>query len=158
MELSPSWEAANCANQKVHYRVHKSHPPVRILNQIDPVHTIPSSSVEDRLINKHWAAGWLRTGRGNRSTRRKPAQVPPCPPQISHDLNCDRSRTAAVENLQLAAWAMAWPVSRFDIMKSSEMRKWTEEREEERMDLRNKEVRVRIGEKETEEGWKRDTA
>jgi hypothetical protein len=32
------------------------------------------------------AVGGMRIGRGNRSTRRKPAPVPLCPPQIPHDL------------------------------------------------------------------------
>jgi hypothetical protein len=51
MELSPSWEAANCAathelprilwNRKCHHHVHKSLPLVPILSQIDLVHNIP---------------------------------------------------------------------------------------------------------------------
>jgi hypothetical protein len=38
----------------------------------------------------------MRIGRRNRSTRRKPAPVPLCPPQISHDLTWDRTRAAMV--------------------------------------------------------------
>jgi hypothetical protein len=44
------------------------------------------------------AVGGMRIGRGNQSSRRKPAPVPLYSPQIPHDLACDRTRTA---------WAMA---------------------------------------------------
>jgi hypothetical protein len=52
MELSPSWEAANCAatqelssilwNPKVNNRVRKNPPLVLILSHINPIHIIPS--------------------------------------------------------------------------------------------------------------------
>jgi hypothetical protein len=43
--------------------------------------------------------GGMRIGRGNRSTRRKPAPVPLCSPQIPHDLTWARTRAAAVGSL-----------------------------------------------------------
>jgi hypothetical protein len=55
------------------------------------------------------AIGGMRVGRGNRSTRRKPASVPIYPPQIPHDLTRARTRAAAVGNRRLTAWAMARP-------------------------------------------------
>jgi hypothetical protein len=48
----------------------------------------------------------MRNGRGNKSTRRIPAPLPFCPPQIPHDLNWARTRSAAVGSRQLPIWAM----------------------------------------------------
>jgi hypothetical protein len=42
--------------------------------------------------------GGMKFGRGNRSTRRKPAQAPLCPPQIPLDQTRARTRAAAAEN------------------------------------------------------------
>jgi hypothetical protein len=47
--------------------------------------------------------GGIKIGRGNRSTRRKPAPVPLCPPQIPHDLTRVRTRAAAVGSQRLTA-------------------------------------------------------
>jgi hypothetical protein len=55
------------------------------------------------------AVGVMRIGRVNRSTRRKPAPVPLCPPQIPHDLNWARTGVATVGSQRLTAWAMAQP-------------------------------------------------
>jgi hypothetical protein len=43
------------------------------------------------------AIGGTQIGRGNRSTRIKPAPAPLCPPQIPHDQTRDRTRAAAME-------------------------------------------------------------
>jgi hypothetical protein len=53
--------------------------------------------------------GGMKIGRGNRSTRRKPAAAPLCLPQIPHDQTRARTRSAAVGSQWLTAWAMARP-------------------------------------------------
>jgi hypothetical protein len=64
---------------------------------------------QPRMIGDDGAIGGMRIGRGNRSTRRKPAPVPLCPPQIPHGLTWDRTRAATVGSQRLTAWAMARP-------------------------------------------------
>jgi hypothetical protein len=49
-------------------------------------------------------------GRGNRLSRRKPAPVPLCPPQIPHDLTLVRTLASEVERRRLTAWATARPL------------------------------------------------
>jgi hypothetical protein len=48
-------------------------------------------------------------GETNRSSRRKPAPAPLCPPQIPHDYTRVRTRAAAVGSHRLTAWALARP-------------------------------------------------
>jgi hypothetical protein len=56
------------------------------------------------------AVGGMRIVRGYWSTRRKPAPMPLCTPQIPHDLSWARAQAAAVGRWQLTAWAVARPV------------------------------------------------
>jgi hypothetical protein len=51
------------------------------------------------------AVGGMKIGRGNRSTRRKPASAPLRPPQIPHD----HTRARNPGRQRLTAWAMARP-------------------------------------------------
>jgi hypothetical protein len=53
------------------------------------------------------AVGGMRIGRGNLSTRRKPASASVCPPQIPHDRTWDLTQAAAVGSRRLTTWAMA---------------------------------------------------
>jgi hypothetical protein len=45
--------------------------------------------------------GEMRIDRGNRITRRKPAPVPLCPPQITYDLTRARTKATAVGSRRL---------------------------------------------------------
>jgi hypothetical protein len=49
------------------------------------------------------AISGMKIGKGNRSTLRKPAPGPLCPPQIPLDQTPDRTRAAAVESRRLTA-------------------------------------------------------
>jgi hypothetical protein len=64
-----------------------------------------------RIIDddEYGAFGGMRIGRGNWSTRRKPAPVPLCPPQMPHDLIWVRTRAAAVGSRRQTAWTMTRP-------------------------------------------------
>jgi hypothetical protein len=53
--------------------------------------------------------GGMRIGKGNRSSRRKPAPVPLYPPQILHYLMCDWTRAAGVGSRRLTALAVTRP-------------------------------------------------
>jgi hypothetical protein len=57
----------------------------------------PIVPASDGIADECGAVGRMRTGRANQSTRRKPAPVSLCPPQIPHDL----TRAAAAESRQL---------------------------------------------------------
>jgi hypothetical protein len=67
--------------------------------------------VQPQMIDEGYcgANGGMKIGRGNRSTRRKPAPAPFCPPQIPLDQTRARTRAAAVGSQRLTAWAMARP-------------------------------------------------
>jgi hypothetical protein len=58
--------------------------------------------------------GGMMIGRGNRSTRTKPAPVPLCPPHSTWPRRA-RSRAAAVGSQRLTAWAMAQPYLHWNI-------------------------------------------
>jgi hypothetical protein len=54
------------------------------------------------------AVGGMRIGRRNRSTRRKLAPVPLCPPQIPHDLALARTRTSLWEATNHLSYGSAY--------------------------------------------------
>jgi hypothetical protein len=59
-------------------------------------------SVDYRMINEFGVVGGMRSGKGNRSTRRKPAPATLCLPQIPHDLTLGRTQGFAAETLHIS--------------------------------------------------------
>jgi hypothetical protein len=57
-----------------------------------------------RTIDGYETFGEMRTGKGNRSTRRGPAPQPLCPPQILYELDWDRTGPLRREVWGLTAW------------------------------------------------------
>jgi hypothetical protein len=66
--------------------------------------------------------GGMKIGRGNRSTRRKPAPAPLCPPQIPLDQTRVWTLAAAVGSQRLTSWAMARPCVLVFLLPCSEFR------------------------------------
>jgi hypothetical protein len=84
------------------------------------------------MINECVAVWGMRTGKGNRRTRRNPTPVTLCRPKIRHDLTCDWTRPARVGSRRLTAWAMVHfgmrRVNRFlrtDLLLTSLHKCWT---------------------------------
>jgi hypothetical protein len=62
---------------------------------------------QSRMIDDECGTiGGTRIGKGNQSTRRKPARVPLCSPQIPHDLTRARTLAAAVGGRRRTAGGM----------------------------------------------------
>ena len=94
MEQSPSWEANRSSdsqeiprviwNLKVHYRIHKSPPPVPILSHINPVHAPhPTSWRSILILSSHLRLG-LPNGLLPSSLSTKILYVPLPSPYVLH--------------------------------------------------------------------------
>jgi hypothetical protein len=65
---------------------------------------------QPRMLNDDCGTiGGMQIVRGNGGTRRKPAPLPLCAPQIPHDLTEARTRAADVWSRRPSAWAMTRP-------------------------------------------------
>jgi hypothetical protein len=72
---------------------------------------------QPRMIDEECGAvGGMRIGRGNRSTRTKPAPLPLCPPQILHDLAWARTQAVAVGSYYLHLRFDVWSCSSVGIV------------------------------------------
>jgi hypothetical protein len=103
------WSYNSCKQNNYNIKSQCAHSNVVSLGgvRLSPVGTSATAGLfyQPRMIDgdDYGAVGGMRIGKGNRSTRRKPAPVPLCLPQIPHDLTWARTRAAAVGFQRLTA-------------------------------------------------------
>jgi hypothetical protein len=122
MELSPSWEAANCAatqelrsvlwNPKVHYSVHKSPSLVPIPSQINPIYTIPAHlpKIHFKIVHPptSWSSQWSPSFR---LSHQYPTCIAPLPPFVQHDLPISSSLSSNNNaELKCEIYLNTWPL------------------------------------------------
>jgi hypothetical protein len=102
------------ATDPLHYLTSEPHFFIISGVGLSPLSTAATSGLlfKPQMIDEDdcGAIGGMKIGRGNRSTRRKPAPAPLCTPQIPHDYTRARTRAAAVGSQRLTASAMARPL------------------------------------------------
>jgi len=95
MKQSPSWQAYSSSasqktphilcNQKVHYRIHNSQPPVPILSHIHPVHLYPNHFLEIHFnIILPYVSRFSNWFLSPRSPHPKPCMHLSCLPHVPH--------------------------------------------------------------------------
>jgi hypothetical protein len=96
------------------YQIRRPHTIITIIIsgvRLSSLHTAAATLLSDQppMIDEGdcGATGGMKIDNGNRSTRRKPAPAPLCPPQIPYDQIRARTHAAAVGSQQLTPWAMA---------------------------------------------------
>jgi hypothetical protein len=89
------------------YKLHSGNNIILSGVRLSPLGTAATTALfyQPRMIDNGdcGAIGEMKIGRGNRSTRIKPAPAPLSPPQIAHDLTRPRTRAIAVRSQQLTA-------------------------------------------------------
>jgi hypothetical protein len=117
----PLWLYAKAQSCKIGYNIHTpgywKRTPISyhaliffiIVSGVGPLGTAATTGLlyQPQMIDDGDCGeiGGMKIGRGNRSSRRKPAPAPLCPPQIPHDQTRARIRAAAMGSQRLTAWA-----------------------------------------------------
>jgi hypothetical protein len=90
---------------------------------LSPLGTVATSGLlyKPQMIDEDdcGAIGGMKIGRGNRSTQRKPAPAPLCPPQISHDQT--RARTPARRGGKPATNRLSYGAALYNLLRCDSM-------------------------------------